>query len=374
MNHLRPLTSDALGSVSHVFNQSLQKAQEWFGHAVTLVMQTPETLGRNPNAAIAVIAATNTLFLFIVNSAIQYLDARLFETQEQRSWTQLIFDEGVCAGAFFAFNSVVVPKLTKTELSASLVSAIAVLAIALRTFYNHVRQNEEAKASAVEQPPVEVEEFVEAHGKEHQEHEQKIAALEADIAAIKKNTKTEQKSLEEAINKLKVERDQAVAAKDTAVSDKTTAVEAKTKAEEQKNEAETARDAAITDAKKANEEAEKATKEKLRMEEEKNKAYDEKKAAEGRIEKLEQELQAKDAIIAGFSKNKDGTTAEADKPAAAKAATPKKGEREVSSSSAKTPGRHARAKPVEMLPKAGNEAVKREKTTITNRKLAGGKK
>ena len=51
MNRLNSLTSDVLGSASNIFSQGMQKAQEWTGHIVNYVKQTPEMLAQNPNGS-----------------------------------------------------------------------------------------------------------------------------------------------------------------------------------------------------------------------------------------------------------------------------------------------------------------------------------
>lgn len=153
MNRLNPLTSDVLGTVSNIFNQGMQKAHEWTGHIVNYVKQTPEMLAQNPTAAIALIFSANTLFLFIMNSAVNRLDNRLADESKERSYKQIFICEPLFAASVFAFNSLL-SKVTKAQLSYEVITAITATALALRILINHVlfKQEAETPEAKVEQP------------------------------------------------------------------------------------------------------------------------------------------------------------------------------------------------------------------------------
>lgn len=142
MNRLNSLTSDVLGSASNIFSQGMQKAQEWTGHIVNYVKQTPEMLAQNPTAAIALIFSANTLFLFVMNWPVNRLDSYLAGEDKERSYKQIFICEPLFAASVFAFNSLL-SNITKAQLSYAVITAITATSLALRILINHVLFKEE---------------------------------------------------------------------------------------------------------------------------------------------------------------------------------------------------------------------------------------
>lgn len=149
MNNLKPLTTNVLGGISQIFDQGMQKSKEWAGHVVRYFKQVPELLAQHPNAAAAVIATTNVLFILIINHAITELEkgkANPNSTADDRNYVQMARSASLVAVSTVAFN-IFLSYVTKMPLNSSLIAVFSAMSVGWHFFAKYLSQSQDSQAT-----------------------------------------------------------------------------------------------------------------------------------------------------------------------------------------------------------------------------------